>query len=168
MSAGAWIRLEKYTALDFLLTKKIGVFGYLITKKWGKPHAGESAWKSSPWAWNPYGCQVGFKKTTTTKKNPACTAQPGSLAQPMKKISNSCVILKYTYIHHSTDHGPYFMTLSQSVMLYTWNSYSACVNYIPIKLKGKNKQKKKTHTYIQMHLWKLMFWDPWAFRYTIS
>ena len=53
------------------------------------------------------------------KKSPVCTAQPGFLAQPMKKISNSCVILKYTYIHHSADHGPYFMTLSQSVMLYT-------------------------------------------------
>ena len=84
------------------------------------------------------------------KKNPACTAQPGSLAQPMKKISNSCVIFKYTYIHHSTDHGPYFMTLRQSVMLYIWNSYSACVNYIPIKLEGKNNKKKK-------HIFKCIF-----------
>ena len=144
MSAGAWMRLEKYTALDFLLTKKIGVFGYLITKKWGKPMRGRvlenhllECLKSS---WMP-----GWLKKK--KKKPACTAQPGSLAQPMKKISNSCVIFKYTYIHHSTDHDPYFMTLCQSVMLYIWNSYSACVNYIPIKREGKNKQKKNKHIF---------------------
>lgn len=126
-------------------------YWYLITQKWGKPHAGESAWKSSPWALEILlmDARLAQKNKNKQKKNPVCTAQPGFLAQPMKKISNSCVILKYTYIHHSADHGPYFMILSQSVMLYTWNSYSTCVNYIPIKLEEKTSgKKKKTNTHI--------------------